>query len=90
MSSNRRGKRRYKDNCECCAPKKPYHGRKKETRSVLRAIAHGKRVNYAPFHSVWMIRSYGTNDGDEHVDQCGWDHVPGLSRWKKTLKRRNQ
>jgi hypothetical protein len=76
LEKGRKGKWR-RNRCVCC---RPGTSNPKEPRYLLKALAYGKRVNYAPFHSTWCIK-------DELVDHCDRDYVPGLSRWKKTMKR---
>ena len=87
LEKGRKGKWR-RNRCACC---RPGTSNPKEARFLLRALAHGKRVNYTPFHSCWHInvRSIYVTD-DERADYSLIGYVPGLSRWKKTMKRKDR
>ncbi len=83
--SGRKGKRLNKHTCQCCRKAKSC----RNPRYLLRALAFGKRVNYAPYGSDWFICPYGDNGGEPQIDAPLDEQVPGLSRWKKTIIRKN-
>ncbi len=64
--------------CECCSGgKNGLRRRRRAPKYMLRALAHGKKVHHYPFpHYSWV-------ENDEYNR-----YIPGLSSWKKTLKRR--
>jgi len=62
--------------CECCGHNKNgLRRRRRSPRYMLRALAHGKKVHYYPLYQSPIIDD---------------DHVPGLSSWKKILKRQEK
>ncbi len=65
----------------------------KEVRSTLRDLVFGRRVRFARFGSEWCTYTIGISDEPhrDHVHHEDYDgYVPGLSRWKKTVRGRDR